>query len=68
VQNLFNLNTGTLLGRALQAQGNVEPTVWLDKATNTLRAGNGFVYTANGAVELQALPPRNVRLSLDFAL
>ena len=67
VQNLFNLNTGTLLGRALQAQGNVQPTVWLDK-TGTLRAGNGFVYTANGAVELQALPPRNVRLSLDFAL
>jgi outer membrane receptor protein involved in Fe transport len=62
VQNLFNLNTGTLLGRALSAQGNVEPT------THTLRPGNGFTYTGNGSVEIQALPPRNVRLSLDLAL
>jgi len=68
VQNLFNLNTGTLLGRALMAQGNVEPTVFLDPTTHTLRPGNGFTYSGNGAVEIQALPPRNVRLSLDFAL
>ncbi len=31
-QNLFNLNTGTLLGRSLSNQGNIEPTVWLDNA------------------------------------
>ena len=68
VQNLFNLNTGTLLGRALAAQGNVEPTVWLDPATHRLRPGNGFVYTAQGAVQIQAVAPRNVRLSLDFGM
>jgi hypothetical protein len=68
VQNLFNLNTGTLLGRALMAQGNVQPTVWLDKTTGTLRPGNGFTYTGNGQVQLQALPPRNVRLSFDFSM
>jgi len=68
VQNLFNLNSGTLLGRALQAQGNVQPTVYLDPTTHTLRPGNGFTYSGNGSVEIQALPPRNVRLTLDFAL
>ncbi|HEY4440872.1 MAG TPA: hypothetical protein VGN14_10465, partial [Candidatus Elarobacter sp.] len=63
---LLNLNTGTLLGRSLQAQGNVEPTVWLNPATGQLQPGNGFTFSGNGSTNLNALPPRNVRLSLDF--
>ncbi len=67
VQNLSNLNTGTLLGRSLMNQGNVQPTVWLDKTTHQLRPGNGFGnYFGQGPANLNALPPRNVRLSLNF--
>jgi len=68
VQNLFNLNTGSLLGRVLANQGNAEPTVYVPKGTTQIRAGNSFTFTGNGFTNLNALPPRNVRLTLDFGL
>jgi outer membrane receptor protein involved in Fe transport len=59
-QNLFNLNTGTLLGRSLSNQGNIEPTLYLPAGTTTLlRSG--------GTTNLNALPPRTIRMSLNFA-
>lgn len=67
-QNLFNLNTGTLLGRSLSNQGNIEPTVWFNPATGQLRPGNSSVYNLNGTTNINALPPRTVRISLDYAL
>lgn len=70
VQNLTNYNPGTALGRTLSGQGNIEPGVYLSKG-QLLYAGP---FTATGApnsavsTPLQALPPRTVRFSLDFAL
>ena len=67
-QNLFNLNTGTLLGRSLSNQGYVEPTVYLDPKTNTLKPGDSSVYNRTGTTNINALPPRTIRMSLDFSL
>ena len=65
VQNLFNLNTGTLLGRSLANQGNAQPVVWLNPATGALQPGNSFTFSGNGAANINALPPRNLRITLD---
>jgi outer membrane receptor protein involved in Fe transport len=59
-QNLFNLNTGTYLGRSLSGQGNFQPTVYLPAGSTTVVQGPGA--TAN----LNALPPRTIRMSLEF--
>jgi outer membrane receptor protein involved in Fe transport len=59
VQNLFNLDRSTLLGRNLSGQGNIEPTAYLPTGTTTL-------LPSGSATSLQALPPRTVRLSLNF--
>lgn len=68
VQNLFNLNTGTALGRSLSNQGNIEPTLWYNAATGRLLPGNSTFYNVNGTTNINALPPRTVRMSLNFAL
>jgi outer membrane receptor protein involved in Fe transport len=60
VQNLFNLDRGTLLGRNLSGQGNIEPTVYLPTGTKTL-------LPSGSATSLQALPPRTFRFTLNFA-
>ncbi len=67
-QNLFNLNTGTLLGRSLSNQGNIEPTLWLNKVTGQLLPGNSSSYNLNGTTNINALPPRTFRFSLDYAI
>jgi len=67
-QNLFNINLGTALGRTLSNQGNVEPSVWLNTATGQLLPGSRTVSTANGLTNINALPPRTIRMSLDVAL
>lgn len=63
VQNLTNYNPGTALGRTLSGQGNIQPGVYLSKG-NLIYAGPG----SSTSAPLQALPPRTVRFSLDFAL
>ncbi len=60
-QNLFNLNTGTALGRSLQNQGNIEPTLYLPAGTTTL-------LPSGGTTNINALPPRTIRMSLNFAM
>ena len=67
-QNLFGLNTGTLLGRSLSNQGNIEPTVWYNQTTHQLLPGNSAVYNRNGTTNINALPPRTFRFSLDYAI
>ena len=67
-QNIFGLNTGTGLGRSLSNQGNIEPTVWLNPLTGTLQAGNSSIYNVNGTTNINALPPRSFRFSLDYAI
>jgi outer membrane receptor protein involved in Fe transport len=64
VQNLLNLNTGTLLSRSLQNQGQIEPTVWLTPTGQLLPGSYGI--NGNGTTNINALPPRNVRLTLDI--
>ncbi|HEV3087572.1 MAG TPA: TonB-dependent receptor [Candidatus Elarobacter sp.] len=59
VQNLFNLDRGTLLGRNLSGQGNIEPTLYLPTGTKTL-------LPSGAATSLQALPPRTFRFTLNF--
>lgn len=66
VQNLLGSNTGTALGRSLSNQGNIEPTVWFDAATNSLRPGNSSSYNLNGTTNINAITPRTVRFSLSF--
>jgi outer membrane receptor protein involved in Fe transport len=56
-QNLFNLNTGTYLGRSLQNQGNIEPTVYLS---------NGVLLPSGGTTNINSLPPRTIRISLGW--
>lgn len=63
-QNLFNLNTGTLLGRTLNNQGYIQPTVYL--ANGKLLPGDSSVYNRTGTTNITALPPRNFRILLDF--
>ena len=58
VQNLFNLDRGTLLGRNLSGQGNIEPTAYLPTGTTTL-------LPSGSATSLQALPPRTFRFTLN---
>jgi outer membrane receptor protein involved in Fe transport len=60
VQNLFNYSTGTGLGRNLASQGNFEPTAYYNTTTNQI------LPAAGSATSVQALPPRNIRLSLNF--
>jgi outer membrane receptor protein involved in Fe transport len=67
-QNLFNVNTGTALGRSLSNQGNIEPTVYLDPVTNTLKPGDSSVYNRTGTTNINAITPRTIRMSLDFQL
>jgi outer membrane receptor protein involved in Fe transport len=67
VQNLFNLNPGTALGRSLSNQGNIEPTVWLN-AAGQLQPGDSSVYNRNGTTNLNALPPRTVRILFGYAM
>jgi outer membrane receptor protein involved in Fe transport len=57
-QNLFNLNTGTLLGRTLSNQGNVQPAVYLS---------NGQLLPTGGLANINALPPRTIRMTLNLA-
>ncbi|MDB5094924.1 MAG: hypothetical protein JWO85_3025 [Candidatus Eremiobacteraeota bacterium] len=64
-QNLFNLNTGTLLGRTLNNQGNIQPTVYLG-SDGQLHPGNSTVYNRTGTTNITALPPRTIRFLLDF--
>jgi outer membrane receptor protein involved in Fe transport len=59
VQNLFNLDRGTLLGRNLSGQGNIEPTLYLPPGSTTL-------LPSGSATSLQALPPRTFRFTLNF--
>ena len=56
-QNLFNLNTGTYIGRSLSNQGNFQPTLYLK---------NGVLLPSGASSNLNALPPRIIRFSLDF--
>ncbi len=58
-QNLFNLNTGTLLGRSLVNQGNTQPAVYLS---------NGVLLPTGANSNLNALPPRIIRMTLNLAL
>jgi hypothetical protein len=67
-QNLFNLNTGSGLGRSLSNQGNVEPTVWYNAATGQLSPGNSTASTASGITNINALPPRTIRMSVNVAM
>ena len=55
VENLFNLNTGTALGRALSNQGAIEPTVKLV---------NGVLVYGGSTSPIQALPFRTARFTL----
>ncbi len=64
VQNMFNWNTGTLLGRTLNNQGYIEPTVYLKNGQ--LLPGDSSVYNRNGTTNITMLPPRNVRILFDF--
>ena len=59
-QNLFNLNNGTYLGRSLTNQGYVQPTLYRPAGTNLL--------LPSGAtnVNLNSIPPRTIRLSIDI--
>jgi outer membrane receptor protein involved in Fe transport len=56
-QNLFNLNTGTYLGRSLSNQGNFEPALY---------QVNGVLLPTQGLTNLNALPPRNIRVLFDI--
>jgi outer membrane receptor protein involved in Fe transport len=67
-QNLFNINTGTGLGRSLSNQGNIEPTVWYNAATGQLLPGSSLTTSSNGVTNVNALPPRTIRMSLDVAM
>ncbi|MDQ6941605.1 MAG: TonB-dependent receptor [Candidatus Eremiobacteraeota bacterium] len=55
-QNLFNLNTGTYLGRSLSNQGNFQPTVYLS---------GGQLLPSQSNANLNSLPPRTIRINLD---
>jgi outer membrane receptor protein involved in Fe transport len=57
-QNLFNLNTGSLLGRSLTNQGNIQPQLYLSK---------GQLLPTGASSNINALPPRTIRMSLNFA-
>lgn len=59
-QNLMNLNTGSLLGRALGSQGNLQPTVYVVPGTTTVLQGN------SSTASLFAVPPRTIRISLEI--
>jgi outer membrane receptor protein involved in Fe transport len=65
-QNLFNLNLGTALGRSLFQQGNVQPTVWYNAATGQLLPGATTGTTA--LTNINALPPRTIRMSFEVAM
>jgi outer membrane receptor protein involved in Fe transport len=65
-QNLFNLNTGTGLGRSLTSQGNVQPTLWYNAKTNQLLPGNSSTYNSNGPANINSITPRSLRFSLVF--
>ena len=56
-QNMFNLNTGTLLGRSLSNQGNFEPALYLS---------GGQLLPTGSTTNLNALPPRTIRMTLNF--
>ncbi|MDP9104588.1 MAG: TonB-dependent receptor [Candidatus Eremiobacteraeota bacterium] len=56
-QNLFNYVPGTALGRSLQLQGNIQPQLYLS---------NGVLLPTGGTSNINALPPRTFRFSLDF--
>ena len=58
-QNLFNLNTGTALGRNLSGQGFFEPTVYLS---------NGVLLPSGSSTSVQALPPRTFRFTLNYPM
>lgn len=58
-QNLFNLNTGTALGRNLASQGAIQPEVYLS---------NGQLRYTGASTSLQAVPPRTFRMLLNFAM
>lgn len=66
-QNLFDLNTGTALGRALSNQGYAQPTVW-KTPTGQIKPGNSFTYTGTGYSQINALPPQNFRVTFDYSL
>jgi outer membrane receptor protein involved in Fe transport len=55
-QNLFNLNTGTYLGRSLTNQGFFQAGLY---------QVNGQLLYSQGLTNLNALPPRNIRVLLD---
>ncbi len=56
-QNLFNYVPGTALGRSLSNQGNIQPQLYLK---------NGVLLPTGGVSNVNALPPRTFRFSLDF--
>jgi outer membrane receptor protein involved in Fe transport len=60
-QNLFNYNTGTALGRSLSNQGNFEPAVYLPVGTSVL-------LPTGTTTNVNALPPRTIRMSLNIAM
>ncbi|HEY0394607.1 MAG TPA: TonB-dependent receptor [Candidatus Elarobacter sp.] len=55
-QNLFNLNTGTYLGRSLSNQGNFQPTVYLS---------GGQLLPSQANANINGLNPRTIRINLD---
>ncbi|HEY6234386.1 MAG TPA: TonB-dependent receptor [Candidatus Elarobacter sp.] len=57
-QNLFNYVPGTALGRSLSNQGNIQPQLYLGPGNVLLPTG--------GTSNINALPPRVFRFSLDF--
>jgi outer membrane receptor protein involved in Fe transport len=60
MQNLTNMNTGTYLGRSLSGQGFFQPTVYLPPGATQPVPGPGATSNIN------ALPPRTIRMSLEF--
>lgn len=57
-QNLLNFNVGNFIGRSLNSQGNIQPTVYVS---------NGQVLQGVGSTaNLNGLPPRTFRVLLDL--
>jgi outer membrane receptor protein involved in Fe transport len=57
-QNLFNYVPGTAFGRSLANQGNIQPQLYLGPGNVLLPTG--------GTSNINALPPRTFRFSIDF--